>query len=192
VRGDREIQLGPLVAAAGAVLLVVSLFLDWYDDFSGFTVFEVLDLVLAGLALAALVALAEAVGLLSAGPLRGGAALPLGAGALAIVASQLINHPPAGTGRDVSIGLWLALGGSALIVGGSLLATAKISLAVGVERRERRRRPARPVAERPQAPAEARRAEPKVQDELYPEEERRGPIGSDDPETRPLPPEERD
>ncbi len=191
MRGDREIEIGPLVAAAGAVLLIVSLFLNWYDDFSAFTVFEVLDLVLAGLALAALVSLAEAAGLISGGPLGGGAALVFGAVALAIVGSQLLNHPPAGIDRDVSVGLWLGLGGSALMVAGSLLATAKISLAVGVERRQRRRRPARPEPERPHAPAEARRAEPEVQDELYPEGERRGPIGADDPETRPVPPEER-
>jgi hypothetical protein len=191
VRGDRKIEIGPLIAAAGAILLIVSLFLNWYDEFSAFTVFEVLDLVLVGLALAALVSLADAAGVISGGPLGGGAALPLGAAALAIVASQLINHPPAGTDRDVSLGLWLALGGSALMVGGALLATAKISLAVGVERRQRRRRPARPAPEPPHAPAEARRAEPEVHDELYPDEERRGPIGADDPETRPLPPEER-
>ena len=191
MRGDREIEIGPLVAAAGAVLLIVSLFLNWYDDFSAFTVFEVLDLVLAVLAVAALVSLAEAAGFISGGPLGASAALVFGAAALAIVGSQLLNHPPAGIDRDVSLGLWLALGGSALIVAGSLLATAKISLAVGVERRQRRRRPGRPAPERPHAPAEARRAEPEVQDELYPEGERRGPIGADDPETRPLPPEER-
>jgi len=191
VRGDREIEIGPLVAAAGAVLLIVSLFLDWYDDFSGFTVFEVLDLVLVALALAALVALAEGSGLLSGGPLPAGAALPLGVAALVIVGSQLLNHPPAGTNRDVSLGLWLALGGSALMVVGSALVTARISLAVGVERRERRRRAPRPTTEPPHAPAEARGAEPQVQDELYPDEERRGPIGADDPETRRVPPEER-
>ena len=179
-----------MIAAAGAVLLIVSLFLDWYDEFSAFTVFEVLDLVLVALALATLVALAEAIGLVRATPLRGGASLPIGAAALVIVASQLINHPPAGTDRDVSIGLWLGLGGAALMVVGSVLATQRISLAVDVERRERRRS-APPASSRPpHAPAEARRAEPGVKDELYPEGERRGPIGADDPETGPPPPPE--
>ena len=33
--------VGPMVAAVGAVLLIVSLFLDWYEvDLEGFTVFE--------------------------------------------------------------------------------------------------------------------------------------------------------
>ena len=74
MRRVRQIQIGPVIAAAGAVLLIVSLFLDWYDEFSAFTVFEVLDLVLVALALAMLVALVEAMGLVRGIPLRGAAA----------------------------------------------------------------------------------------------------------------------
>ena len=45
-RRSGRIPLGPLVGHVGAVLLVVSLFLDWCEDVTGFTVFEALDLVL--------------------------------------------------------------------------------------------------------------------------------------------------
>jgi hypothetical protein len=178
VKQGREIEVGPLVAAVGAVVLIVSLFLDWYADFSAFTVFEVWDLVLVCLGIVALLQVAESLGLTPEGsPLRSGALLPIGAVAFAIVVSQLINHPPAGIDRDPSLGLWLGLGGSAVLLVGGLLATARISLAVDVERDDRRRRA-------PAAPTEAARAEPAAQDELAPDAERSGPIGEDDPETR--------
>jgi hypothetical protein len=137
MRSGREIALGPLAAAAGAVLLAVSLFLDWYGPFTAFTIFEVLDLLLLGLALVSLFALAERLGVLREGtfPLEPGVSLPLGLAALVVVASQLVNHPPAAVGRDPELGLWLALGGSALLVLGSLLSVAHIRLAVDVERR---------------------------------------------------------
>jgi hypothetical protein len=134
----RQIALGPLIAAAGAVILLVSLFLNWYADLSGWTVFEVLDLVLAAIAVASLVSLAERLGLAPGRVFGPGASLPLGALAFAIVLSQLINHPPAGVDLDPEVGLWLALGGSALILAGSSLAAARISLAVDVERRQAR------------------------------------------------------
>ena len=59
------IPVGPVVAAIGAIMLIVSLFLDWYegppgDGISGFTVFEFLDLLLTGLAVVMLVSLADA------------------------------------------------------------------------------------------------------------------------------------
>jgi hypothetical protein len=135
--GDRRIALGPLIGAAGAVLLVVSLFLDWYDELSAWTSFEVLDLLLAGIASAALVSLAGQLGLVPARRrvIGAGAALPLGAVAVLVVVSQLINHPPAGVDRDPKIGLWLGLAGAALLLAGATLAAARISLAVDVRRR---------------------------------------------------------
>ena len=57
-----------------------------------------------------------------------------------VVASQVVNHPPAaagegGPGKD--IGIWLALAGAALMVAGAVLGYARISLAVETRRRER-------------------------------------------------------
>ena len=36
----KSVPIGPLVGGVGAILLLVSLFLDWYEDVTGFTVFE--------------------------------------------------------------------------------------------------------------------------------------------------------
>ena len=44
------------------MLLIVSLFLDWYEDITGFTVFEFLDLLLVVLALATIASLAGGLG----------------------------------------------------------------------------------------------------------------------------------
>jgi hypothetical protein len=142
--GERRIPIGPLIGLAGAVLLAVSLFLDWWDGLTAFTVFEALDLVLGCLALAAMVALAGPLGARlpgNAGP-RPSLALPLGVAAAVIVVSQLLNYPPAvgGSESGPEVGLWLALGGSLLMLAGGLLSAARISLALDLE-------PRRPAAE---------------------------------------------
>ena len=54
----RPLDAGAAVAAGGAVLLLISLFLDWYGDdghgYSAWTLFEVIDLLLAAIALIAI------------------------------------------------------------------------------------------------------------------------------------------
>ncbi len=129
----REIQAGPLVAAAGAVLLLVALFLDWYDEFSAWTIFELVDLLLAALALAAVVAALSGFGLPRWVPVR--ALPPLGAAAFILVASQLLNHPPAGTDRDLELGAWLGLVGATAMLVGGLVSVARVSFAVNVSER---------------------------------------------------------
>ena len=148
---QRTISIGPLVGLVGGVLLFVSLFLSWWEgDVTAFTAFEVLDLLLALLALGAVVALADPLGLRLPGgsPTRARLALPLGAAALVIIFTQLINDPPAivGSDRGPEIGLWLGLAGALLVVAGGLLAVARISLAVDYEQRGRRRAAAEPGA----------------------------------------------
>jgi hypothetical protein len=141
---ERQLPIGPLVAVIGAILLIVSLFLDWYEDLTGFTVFEFLDLLLVGLGLVTLVSLAGAMGVLR-NPLPPGLALGVALLALVIVLSQVVNDPPAvagPNGRDQDIGIWLALGGSALMVAGAVLSTARI--AISVELRDRRAAAPRP------------------------------------------------
>jgi hypothetical protein len=128
-RRETLLPIGPLVAAIGGVLLIVSLGLDWYGELSGFNSFEFLDLLLVVLALATLAVLAAALGLLRT-PLRTGTPLVIGVTALLVVLSQLVNHPPAGIGRDVETGLWLGLGGAALMLAGAILTTARIAIAV--------------------------------------------------------------
>ena len=132
-----RIPIGSLVGTIGAVLLVVSLCLDWYEDRTGFTVLEVLELVLVACALAMVAQLAGGMGLVKPAvtPALG---LVVTIAALVIVVSQLINHPPAAVGDvDTEIGIWLALSGAALMVAGAVLATARISLAVEPRRGER-------------------------------------------------------
>jgi hypothetical protein len=136
-----QFPVGPLVACAGAVLLIVSLFLDWYEQITGFTVFEFLDLLLVMLALATIASLAGGLGLVRPAP-SPGVSLAVAIFTVLVVASQVVNDPPAvaghsGPGKDV--GIWLALGGSALMVVGAVLGYARISLAV-----EARRRPDQP------------------------------------------------
>jgi hypothetical protein len=126
-----QLPVGPLVAAVGALLLIVSLFLDWYDGITGFTVFEFLDLLLVLLALAMIASLAGSMGLLRPG-VPPGASLAVAVFTVFVVLTQIINDPPAvvGPGPDKDIGIWLALSGSALMVAGAVLGYASISLAV--------------------------------------------------------------
>jgi hypothetical protein len=126
---ETHIPVGPLVAAIGGILLIVSLGLDWYGEFSAFTSFEVLDLLLLLLALVTLGLLAVALGLLRT-PFRAGTGLVVGVTAVVIVLSQLINHPPAGIDLDEGTGLWLGLGGSVLMLAGAVLSTARIAISV--------------------------------------------------------------
>ncbi|MBW3609512.1 MAG: protein translocase subunit SecF [Actinobacteria bacterium] len=60
----RTIEAGMLLIGAGAILLFVSLFLEWYDPrLDAWEIFEVWDLVLALLAIVALVAAASRLGI---------------------------------------------------------------------------------------------------------------------------------
>jgi hypothetical protein len=156
-----QLAVGPLVAAVGAVLLVVSLFLDWYETFTGFTIFEFLDLLLVLLALAAIASLAGGMGLVRPA-VPPGLSLALALLAVFVVVSQILNDPPAviGPGPDKDIGIWLALSGAALMVAGAVLGYAHISLAVETRQRERGAGPGDGPAASPQpeprpAPGEA-------------------------------------
>ena len=109
---------GTGLVAVGAVLLLVSLFIDWYDPGGdAWAVFESLDLVLAGVAVCGLLAVAPRFG---AGGL--GRALPLiTAIAFAIVVVQLLDPPPVVRNSDLATGAWLALAATVLMAGGALL-----------------------------------------------------------------------
>ena len=120
------------MAAIGAALLIVSLFLDWYEpDIEGFTVYELLDLLLVLMALATIASLAGGMGVLRAAP-SPGVSLAVALFTVFVVLSQILNDPPAVANGDAGkdIGIWLALGGAALMVAGSVLAYSRISLAV--------------------------------------------------------------
>ncbi|MEA2194978.1 MAG: hypothetical protein QOG42_1412, partial [Solirubrobacteraceae bacterium] len=127
----RSIEAGMLLIGAGAILLLVSLFLEWYQPgVDAWEIFEVWDLVLAVLAVVTLVAVASRLGF---GPPRPaswiiGPALA----ALVIVVYLLVNPPPLtpDIDGDPSTGLWLALAASVLMTAGALLSVARISVAI--------------------------------------------------------------
>ncbi len=136
----RPVDAGALVAAGGSVLLLISLFLDWYGDdghgYSAWTLFEVIDLLLAGIALMAISTFISRSGIeprLPQAPL-----LLLGAAAVVLTVSQLIDAPPAvALGEfDIKTGAWLALAGSALLLAGAFMSVARVSFSV--EQREPR------------------------------------------------------
>jgi hypothetical protein len=126
---------GTGLVALGALLLLVSLFVDWYDP-SGdaWNVFELVDVVLALAAVACLVAVVPRyAGLQRAVPF-------ISFAALFIVAVQLIDPPPAAARDELVTGAWLALAATLLMALGSALSAASISVTVDVRSRDRRRR----------------------------------------------------
>jgi hypothetical protein len=135
-----RINAGQILVVVGAVALFVSLFLNWYegpfggeDALSAWTAFELLDIVLAGLAL---VALAAAVPILREGgpaTLISSRWLPwLGLAAFVLVAITLLNDPPGARDRGLEIGAWIGLAGAAILAVGGLLSFARVSLVVSM------------------------------------------------------------
>jgi hypothetical protein len=115
--------LSGLLALVGGLLLVISLFVSWYDPgVDAWTAFEVFDL--------ALVAAGAYGAFLGAGiltgdrwPLSGRTPLLIGGFAFVVVVFQLLQPPPAVHGADLRTGAWLGLVGSAGLLAGGWLAT---------------------------------------------------------------------
>jgi hypothetical protein len=134
----RRIEAGPVLVGLGALILLVSVFLDWYEpNLTAWESFEVLDLLICALALAALVAVA--------GTLRPDAAvidtrqLPLIVAALAVIVASQILDPPPGVDGEVMLGAWLALGAVIGMIAGTVLTLGRVSFALTVEGRDTRR-----------------------------------------------------
>ncbi len=124
-------EAGALLVAVGAVVLLISLFFDWYEPGrSAWQVFEVWDLVLAALALTALWAATERVW--STHPLPQRWLFAPGSAALVIVVESLLNHPPAAIGSAPMVGIWLALGASLAMVVGAGMSIARVSVAIQI------------------------------------------------------------
>jgi hypothetical protein len=155
--GDmRNIDAGPLLLGAGALLLFVSLFLHWYKPgLDAWTIFESWDLVLTATAVVALMAVAGRMNFTQPRPdawLLGPAAL-----ALVVVVVELINPPPLALGGDPEAGLWLALASATLMALGAVLSVARISVAVNIAG-ARRTEPIAPDPDaEPATPARSRR-----------------------------------
>jgi hypothetical protein len=135
----RRLDAGPLLVTLGALLLLVSLFLSWFTgEIAAWEAFEVWDLVLFVLALGAI---AAGLGLTAqAADLVDRRFLPAAVAVVAvIVASQIIDPPPAAAGQDPDIGAWLALGAAFVMCLGAVLTFGRVHLALTVEGRDQRR-----------------------------------------------------
>ena len=146
----RRFDIGPFVLALAALVLLVSLFLPWVDygasiraaaggadHVNAWRLFEITDLLLAALAIAAVVA---AIGLITPSvDLIDRRYVPWIVGAaFVLVANQLIEPHNQVGGRGT--GAWLAFAAAIVMAIGALLSLTKVSVAVGVEGRDRRRR----------------------------------------------------
>lgn len=153
---DERVDLGAGLLVVGSVLLVISLFLNWYEPgLSAWTVFELIDLVLAALAVTAA---ATVLSLFAGAGVR--AWMPtvtrqgmffIALAAFVIVLLQLINHPPAAVDRSPLFGAWLALGATLLMLLGAIMGAAAISVAVRLGARDEllaTRRPEEPTERR--------------------------------------------
>jgi peptidoglycan/LPS O-acetylase OafA/YrhL len=134
----QKIDAGSALAALGAALLLVSLFIRWFNPGgTAWQVFELVDLVLAGIALAVL---AGTLGRFDPSGERPRWLLGVSAAALAIVAVQLIDQPPAARGSTIATGAWLALAATAVMAIGAGLSRSSVSITVDVRQRDLRRR----------------------------------------------------
>jgi hypothetical protein len=135
----RRFEIGPVLAAAGALVLLVSLFLDWYGPASAWTAFELADILLAALAVAALIA---AAGILAPElSYVEGRWLPgLALAATVLVAAELISPPPLVRNAELQTGAWLALAAALVLLAGAVLSIGRVSFSVAIEGRERKRR----------------------------------------------------
>jgi hypothetical protein len=132
-------DLSTALVAVGAVAVLISLFLDWYEPgLDAFDAFELTDWLLVALAVGALVMIGTEAWSGGGTPSN---RLAWICGFLAfLVIAQLLDPPPAARGASREIGAWVALGGSALMVAGAVLALAQISVTIDVTERERRQR----------------------------------------------------
>jgi peptidoglycan/LPS O-acetylase OafA/YrhL len=117
----------------GAVALIVSLFLSWYEPArTAWTVFEVWDIVLAAIGIAALASVVR----LRRTDVRDEHLVPerwlpaVAGAALLIVFVALVNHPPAARGSSPEVGAWIALGAALVLSAGAVLSRARISLVI--------------------------------------------------------------
>ena len=141
-----------MLIALAALVLLVALFLRWYGSADAWEAFEVIDVLLAVLALACVtMAVALLVPELGAGEQR---ALPWVVGATAVlVVAELINPPPTVAVTRLGAGAWMAFAAACVMVVGAVLTVARVSFAVSVEGRDVRRRVSA-VDHRPPPPTE--------------------------------------
>jgi hypothetical protein len=135
----RRFEIGPLLVAVAALVLLVSLFLEWYADQTAWDAFEVADVMLAMFSVLALVA---AAGLIAPelAYLERGILPAVAIAATVLVAAQLLSPPPGVAGADPEAGAWVAFAASLVMLAGTVLSFGRVSFSVAVEGREPRQR----------------------------------------------------
>ena len=135
----RRFDIGPLIVAVGGLVLLVSLFMNWYGGQSAWDVFEVADVLLAALAFAALLAalgmIADEISVLDARRLPA-----IGLSATLLVVAEILSPPPAVGGADPQVGAWIAFAGALVVLVGTVLSFGRVSFSFSIEGREPRRR----------------------------------------------------
>jgi hypothetical protein len=123
-----------MLAVLGGVVVIAGLFLHWFGPLTAWQAFEVADVLLAALAVATVLTALDTRST--------GRPLPwIGAALIAVVASQLVELPPAvDEGASLGVGAWLALAGAALVLAGGVLRVAELSMTVTVAARDARGR----------------------------------------------------
>lgn len=136
---NRRFEIGPILLGTGALLLLVSLFLDWYAGFNAWSAFEVVDVLLAVLAVVGLVA---AAGLVAPelGYIDRRWLPALVFAVVALVSAEILSPPPAVGEADPDTGAWIAFGAAVLMFAGGLLSLGRVSFSVEVEGRDVRHR----------------------------------------------------
>ena len=135
----RRFEVGPILVALAAIVLLVSLFLDWYGSLTAWDVFEVVEVILGALAVVAFViALGQIVPDVDYADRRWLPAVVLAVAVL--VAAELINPPPAAGGQDPAIGAWIAFGAAIVMFIGAVLTFGRVRFSLSVEGRTTRER----------------------------------------------------
>jgi hypothetical protein len=135
----RRFEVGPILVALAAIVLLVSLFLDWYGSLTAWDAFEVVEVILGALAVIAFViALGQIVPDVDYADRRW---LPAVVLAIAIlVAAEIINPPPAAGGQDPASGAWIAFGAAIVMFIGAVLTFGRVRFSLSVEGRTTRER----------------------------------------------------
>jgi hypothetical protein len=132
---SRRFEVGPILVALGALVLLVSLFLDWYGALTAWEAFEVVEVLLGSLAVAALViAVGQLMPDLEYIERRWLPAVVLAMAVL--VAAEIVDPPPAAGGEEPATGAWLAFGAALVMFLGAVLTFGRVRFAVSVEGRE--------------------------------------------------------
>jgi hypothetical protein len=135
----RRFEVGPILVALAALVLLVSLFLEWYGPLTAWDAFEVVEVLLAALAVMALViAVGQVVPDLDYLERRWLPAVVLAIAVL--VAAEMINPPPAAGDEELGAGIWLAFGAAIVMFIGTVLTFGRVRFAVSVEGRQVRER----------------------------------------------------